>query len=253
LASERQLSPLTRLLDITRLLRRAGTPRTGVDRVELAYLKWLSAHQDPFYAVARTPFGYVLVDKPGAAQMARHFETGIFGPIDALGRLDRRRPQNVRRAEADLRRHSVARCLPRGLARMLRRHLPVGVRYLNTGHANFSARMVKALHGLNAQISVLIHDVIPLEAPQWHAPETSQRFAEFLQRVDAHADLIIYNSHDTQRRSAPWLTGPQDHVVAHLGVDCADATPLPPDLKTPAPYFLCLGTIEPRKNHPHSF
>jgi len=72
--------------------------------------------------------------------------------------------------------------------------------------------------------------------------------------VSARADLVIYNSHDTRRRTEPFL---QMHgrvppgVVAWLGVDAvqADAQALPPDLDLSTPYFVTLGTIEPRKRH----
>jgi glycosyltransferase involved in cell wall biosynthesis len=245
--------PLTRLLDITRLVRRAGRPMTGIDRVEFAYLRALSARDAPFFALARTRLGYVLLDHAGAREMARRLGEDDFGALDALGRLLRSRPAPVRRAEADLRRLCIARCLPQRLGAMLARHLPRGVRYINTGHANLTDRVLAGLRGRDARVAVMVHDVIPLEAPHWQRPGAADRFGRFLLQVERHADLVIYNSHDTRARSEAILRRAPASITAHLGVDSALPDLLPPALAAGLPpgraYFVCLGTIEPRKNH----
>ncbi|MGX9356210.1 glycosyltransferase family 4 protein [Roseobacteraceae bacterium S113] len=239
---------VTRLLDITRMIRRAGRPMTGIDRVEFAYLRELVDHVDPLFAIARTRLGYVLLDHDGAREMTRRLSSGAFGPLDALGRLAPHRSEAVRRAEADLRRLSRARCLPQRLAAMLRGNVPKAVRYINVGHSNFTDRMISALNAHEAQIAVLVHDVIPLEAPDWQRTGSVDAFRRFLYRVDQHADIVIYNSHDTQSRTETHLTRVPRGVVAHLGVE-----PFVPDARDAdlpdAPYFVSVGTIEPRKNH----
>ena len=53
--------PPARLLDVTRLIRRAGRLLTGVDRVEMAYLSEFLEHSVPIFGLVRTSFGYVLL------------------------------------------------------------------------------------------------------------------------------------------------------------------------------------------------
>lgn len=240
---------MTRLLDITRLIRRAGRPMTGIDRVEYAYLRTLSARDEPLFCLARTRLGYVLLDKSGARDIARRLADNDFGPMDLLGKLSRRGEPIVRQAEADLRRGAIDRAVPPRLEAMLARHLPVDTRYINVGHSNLTPRVIRALKRVGSKIAVLVHDVIPLEAPEVQREETVARFADFIRRVDQNADLIIYNSEDTRLRTARFLQGDKTSVVAHLGVEIAQKDLLPETLDVKAPYFVTLGTIEPRKNH----
>ncbi|KKM63477.1 hypothetical protein LCGC14_1511090, partial [marine sediment metagenome] len=103
-----------------------------------------------------------------------------------------------------------------------------------------------------AQVAVLIHDVIPLEYPAYQRPGTVAPFRAKIDRVSAQADLVIYNSQDTQRRSEAQMRGRiPPAVVAHLGVDAPtpDVGELPAGLRPEQPYFVIVGTIEPRKNH----
>lgn len=222
---------------------------TGIDRVEFAYLRVLCARGEPFFAIARTRLGYVLLDRAGAVAFMRRLQSHDFGPMDLLGRLAPRRDEAQRRAEADLRRLAIARALPQRLPAMLGKHLPRGVRYINTGHSNFTDRMIAALSAVKARIAVLIHDVIPVEAPEFQRPETVEAFRGFLGRVNAHAHVRIYNSKDTQSRAQAYFSKSADEVVAYLGVELAQAA-FDGDIPRPkAPYFVTIGTIEPRKNH----
>lgn len=227
-----------------------------MDRVELAYLEALIEDAVPAWGLARTPFGYVLLDPTGLASWHR----GLTGPVqqlrpDLLSRLQRGLSLPAQIAQSDLRRLAVARCVPRGLAHMLRRRLPVGIAYLNTGHSNLSERVLSAVRKVpKARIAVFVHDVIPLEYPQYQRAGTVGVFEQKMRRVRAFADLLIFNSADTQERTravmAPWGAVPRG-IVAHLGTvpPIADARELPDGLPPDAPYFVTVGTIEPRKNH----
>lgn len=256
LDSQPHTAPPARLLDFTRLLRRAGRVWTGVDRVELAYLEALIADTVPVWGLARTPIGYVLLDQAGLAAFHQRLTGKLpFSAPDVLSRMVRGMTPLMRAALTDARKFAVARCLPSRLARMLQKRLPAGVAYLNTGHSNLSNRVFEAVRSVpNARIAVFVHDVIPLEYPQYQRVGTVEAFAQKMRRVRAHTDLIIYNSADTQMRTeramAEWGPVPQG-IVAFLGAmrPVPDAAGMPRGLPPEGPYFITVGTIEPRKNH----
>lgn len=243
-----------RLLDLTRLVSRVGHPvLTGVDRVEHAYMTRLLTGDVPLFGLVATSAGQALLDREGVAALARRLAgTEPWGKPDLIARLSRSLTEARRAAEADVRRLAVAHGIAPRLGSVLRRYLPPGTSYLNTGHSNLSDaafRGLRAVPGL--RIAVLIHDTIPLDYPQFTRPGIAEVFAAKLRRVSARADLVIYNSgqsqRDAERHFSGWGRVP-DGLVAHLGVDlpCGDTSAgALPD----RPYFVSLGTIEPRKNH----
>lgn len=246
-----------RCLDLTRLVSRAGQgPLTGVDRVELAYLDALLACDDPFCTLVRTAAGFSLLERDGTAELRRHI-TGQqpWGMPDFAARLSRRLSPVRRAAESDVRRLASNSVLRGGLARLARRNLAPGTRYLNTGHSNLDEATFAALRRVpDLKIAVLVHDLIPLDFPQYQRPGTPEVFSRKMRTVARHADLVICNSHQTTgdvARHFPRLGRVPPCVTAHLGVDFAVPDPalLPPLVKLDQPYFVALGTIEPRKNH----
>lgn len=249
--------PPARCLDVTRLVSRVGRgPHTGIDRVEQAYLDHLLSLPAPLFLLCRTATGYVLLDRQGALALASRLAGAVaWGGPDLAGFLSRKLSAPRRRAEADLRRLSVARARRGRLARLLRTHLPEGTAYLNVGHSNLHPEVFEAWRALpGARVGVLVHDTIPLDYPGFQRPGTPARFEAMLRRVGASADLAIYNSEATRTASETWFARwgrVPPGVVAHLGVVPAppDQAALPPGLSLPRPYFLALGTIEPRKNH----
>ncbi len=250
-------SPPARCLDLTRLISRQGRgPLTGVDRVELAYLRHLLADDVALFLLVRTVLGYVLLDQSGAEQLLSRLDGRVaWGKPDLVGHLSRKMNPEKRAAEADLRRLAVARCRQGALGDMLRAGLPAGTVYLNVGHSNLTDQVFAAWRKVqDARITVLVHDTIPLDYPQYQRPGTPDLFRAKLHRVGLAADLVIYNSAatrtDAERWFASWGRCP-DGIVAHLGVDVPDPDPtsLPTDIDLSRPYFVALGTIEPRKNH----
>ena len=237
-----------RLLDLTRLVSRAGRPFTGIDRVEYAYLDHLLT-TGPLWGLVRTSLGYLLLGHDGCAALKRHIDRGDWPAPDRLSRLRGIAPARAG-AERALRRVAVARCLPPGLGRMLR-GLPAGTHYLNTGHTGLTDRLVRALRGVpGARIAVLLHDTIPLDHPEYCGEGIPQRFRSFLDRVGQAADLVICNSRVTEADLRRHL-GPAcpETVVAHLGVPRPQPGVAPEGPWTGQPYFVVLGTVEPRKNH----
>lgn len=245
--------PPARLLDLSRSLSRAGRRPTGVDRVELAYLEHLLEADIPLFGLVRTGAGYLLLDATGLETVLPQFQgRAEWGAADWLSGLFRKRPAMVRRAESQMRGKAIARCRPRGLSAMLRRAVPKGTQYINTGQSHLSHKALSDIRaGTGGRIAVMIHDTIPLDFPELQRPGTAEAFAEKLEAVRAEADLVICNSRYTQDCLNTHLPNGPVSVVAPLGVDPVTPNPdeLPADLDLNRPYFVAVGTIEPRKGH----
>lgn len=244
-----------RLLDVTRSLRRAGRVLTGVDRVERAYLDHFLSEETPVFGIARTRFGFVLVDRKGL----ENFREGLdwrrpWGSADFLSGLPGGAGGIVAKAESDLRRDAVMRAMPLRLAKKLSKAMPAWFDYYNVGHSNLTERVLDAVGQAKGKVHVLIHDVIPLEHPEFQRKGTVASFRAKIDLVAKTADRVIYNSEDTKNRCEGFMVemGPVPPcVVAYLGVEQvrANATALPAQVDETKPYFVCVGTIEPRKNH----
>jgi len=238
------------LLDLTRLVSRLGRgPLTGVDRVEAAYLDRLLAGDDPAFGLVRSKLGYLLLDRVGMQGLHQVLHSGALQPADLLSRLSHRRDPLRAKAEAATRRLAVAR--GPHLRRLLR-HLPAGAVYLNVGHANLLG--LAAMKAAELRVVVLVHDVIPLDYPQFTKAGIAPVFRRKLGAVAAHADLVVYSTRDAQQRAEAHLARmgrvPRG-VVASLGVPVPqpDRAALPPQIDLRPPYMVTLGTVEPRKNH----
>ena len=240
------------LIDLTRLVLRVGHgPMTGVDRVEYQYLMRLMAGETPLFSLVATRFGQVLLDRAGTQALAARLSGEVpWGPPDLLARLTPGQTAAQRCTGGDLRRLAYRIS---GLGRLLRQYVPEGTRYLNLGHSNLggaSLRAVRAVPG--ARIVVFIHDVMPLTHRHFTKPGVAGVFGRKLRRVGAVADLVVYNSAQSRDEAEAFFAGwgrVPDGLVAHLGCDVAvpEALVLPQGLRQP--YFVTVGTIEPRKNH----
>jgi len=240
-------------LDLTRLLSRVGRgPLTGVDRVERAYADWVLANDpDPRFLV-RTSRGYAVIGRAGAqAFLAVLDNDGPWGRPDLFSRLTGRAANPRHAAEALLRRHALARCLPGRLLPCMSDHLRENTTYLNVGHSNLTDQTLLAVRALpDVRLAAFIHDLIPLEHPQYSSPGFPEHFASMMTRVVACADTILCNSADTAARLASRFDDLPPVTAAHLGLaELAPAAPLPAPIATDTPRFVTLGTIEPRKNH----
>ena len=244
-----------RVLDITRLVGRAGRVLTGVDRVELAYLRRFLADDVPCYFIARTSYGFVLLDRSGGQSILRATLKGEWGQSDLLSRLRFKMPKRVQAAQSFVRKHRVARCGRSRLALMLSEHLPNGVDLYIVGHTNLEFEFVSAFKlSVDARVHVMIHDTIPLDYPEVQRPQTVTDFNRQLRVVSEEADRVIAVSKVTSDSLTPHL---QRHgrvppiIVAHPGIDpvMPRYAEIPPDLDLSRPYFVTVGTIEPRKYH----
>lgn len=241
-----------RLLDLTRLMTRAGRGvLTGIDRVELAYLERFLSDPEPASFLVRARQRYLLLGKPAAA-VFRDTLLGIAepGPVDLIGRLSFGLPEPRRRIEADLRRMSGA-SVRRGRLSAL---LPRGTSYFNVGHANLTPELLAEIGRVQgANRTILVHDTIPLDHPQFSRPEAVEGFRQKVAAVVSGADRVVCVSRDTMRRVMSLFEGTAWQPVilaAHIGAEPRTPDPkLIPGGLPRSPYFVMVGTIEPRKNH----
>ncbi|MGI3169641.1 glycosyltransferase family 4 protein [Pseudooceanicola sp. C21-150M6] len=255
-------APPARLFDVTRLASRPGRQPTGIDRVELAYLRELLDRDDPVYGLARVAFGYVLLDRDGLTSFYHRLRGRTpWGEASLFFRLFARATPGQKQVQSDLWRLALAHRYGNKLDPLLDL-LPEGFVYLNVGHSNLTERTIAPIAARpRSRITVMIHDTIPLDEPETQRADSVERFRTMFELVATRADLILCNSQktadDVQRHidrliedmtPAPRLPNIQ---VAWLGVETAmpDPASLPVELPKDRPLFLMVGTIEPRKNH----
>lgn len=230
------------LLDLSRLLSRVthATP-TGVDRCEMAYARGL------------------LATVPDRLAFAAVHPTGFYGRLArsaVLRFLDLTEERWASRGFDSIwdKRRFVA-----GALAALRPRLPDRSRqarprvYVQASPNNLTRpRLIqRILDHEHAKFVCLVHDLIPLEFPEYGRADGVAKHQRRIQTIVDKADGIITNSHATMASLQPWLHGstrPRETAVAHLGTHVSQVRK---PLAAPGerPYFVCIGTIEPRKNH----
>jgi glycosyltransferase involved in cell wall biosynthesis len=96
----------------------------------------------------------------------------------------------------------------------------------------------------------VIHDILPTSHPEYFPGYAEARTRRRMQTAARLADVIVANSQDTAsefRRVYGPPRPPSSIVVIPLGTNLPAARQLPG--QPTAPYFVMVGTIEPRKNH----
>jgi glycosyltransferase involved in cell wall biosynthesis len=217
------------LLDVTRLIARSWTGRhaTGIDRVCLAYLRHFRARAQ------------AVVQHRGLIRVLGHEESAdLFHLLEGDAPAVRRR---------------IARQLSAALVGRPARDALAGRAYLNIGHTDFDL----AAHHLwirrqHVRPFYFLHDLIPVLNPEFSRPHAVRRHLGRVESALAEAAGIILGSqavaHDLTGFAAARGLPLPPLAVAHLAGE-ALARPAPAAPANPAPYFLCIGTIEPRKNH----
>lgn len=218
------------ILEISRLLASArhGRP-SGMERVELAYARHVLGREGGQFAATDSWGRFGLVEGREVAALLRALPHGPAAVAPLLGRI---------RAG-----HSPARLMA-AAAR------PGAVFSIVAHHGLQHGQGIAAIRRQGARFVPAVHDLIPLEHPgttRW-----LQRLMTWLRmrQVALRADGVLVFSQAVrgsllgfmagQGRAAPPI------LVAGLGLDLPmRAAPPPAGL----PYFLCVATVEKRKNH----
>ncbi|MCE7029167.1 glycosyltransferase family 4 protein [Jiella avicenniae] len=271
---------MTVFLDLTRISSRLlrGAP-TGIDRVEYAYAEELVLNEryGPVVPVITTPLAVGAIPVQTMRDHLMKIEAGwlrdrvsaaddpyYMALKQAIDAPPEPRQTGATRLKRQSRRQVAAKTLQfpfRQIAAapgLLRRTLAETGRtsrcYFHASHTQLDKPDRFAWLGSHGMPSVfLIHDAIPVDYPEFCSPGSAERHHRRLKTVSDCADLIIVNSAATETAVARYMRRqgwrvPRTEVV-HLGVDRwftperTEASPIPQ-----APYFVCVGTIEPRKN-----
>lgn len=249
------------LFDTTRLAWRArrGSP-TGIDRVVSAYAEWLLSRDDidlipvalagsSLTRVSRARLQRAIVD-----QDQRSADEPWTKLSEALCSAEPDQAVVRRPIHAN----PSADWLPIGLElgeRMLNRAIagpPGGQVYINVAHTGLHRPgLLAGLTWRGIASMILVHDLIPITHPEFCTPSAAGRHRLRIDHVLGHAGLVIANSQCTADALSAYArrTGQAEPAVqvAHLGLAPVFARP-PQPLAAPRPYFVCVGTIEARKN-----
>lgn len=229
------------VLDLSRLVSRLLHPTpTGVDRVEMAYAREL------------------LVQAPERLSFSGVHPGGVYGRLDrdnVLQFLDQSASLWEMTGGHETMRERYARAA-RWLWRLRPRPIPTKTRpriLLQPSHNGLDKPGLIAAKKTKeqARLVCLVHDLIPITHPEYARPGGAATHQRRMMTVEREADAVVVNSQAT-RSALVAHSGPalQDRpiLVAPLGIDdpgtSTAASPTPE-----RPYFICLGTIEPRKNH----
>ena len=229
------------VLDLSRLLSRVLHPTpTGVDRCEMAYARGL------------------LASVPERLSFAAVHPFGIYGRLPRL-RVERFLDATEARWEhgdacstGELRLRAARR-----LTALCPRSIATGGEgtrvYVQASPNNLTRpQLVRSiLRRERARFVCLLHDLIPLQYPEYARPKGAALHLKRVETIIALADGIVANSHATLDALRPFLAHTQRRpvtAVAHLGAERRTVA-YRQQSGEPRPYFVCIGTIEPRKNH----
>lgn len=277
-----------RFFDITRLCKRAEGPSpSGIDRVDLAYLQWMRSIGPVGYLV-NGEAGFSQIDGRLAGAFADKLESAWQGRTEGFSRRQLRPFRDTaqllraagkwRARRAGLEALYAVKCLHdlcgdgvmdlelldtsagMGAYRVdpsWRRNDKSGC-FFGISHSMLSrtAYLATLAKHKNLKRVFFIHDTIPCDYPEYCRENEGAKHLLRLRNTFRYASHVVVNSEYTRQRLEYWrlqLGGAEVAVeVIPIGVDegLRAFAGYGSSLFAPRrPYFVMLGTIEPRKNH----
>lgn len=256
------------VFDISRLISRArfDTP-TGIDRFELSYANWATARFDNnIRFVANSFFGprqiprelarsvlastnnkWSAGDHDNQAAILEHLVAVIERRADWAGPPRPESPGTHGRGNDFV--NAIGAWLWSPSA------IPLSSLFVHVSHSRLhQPESYDWLARRNCKPLFYVHDLIPLLRPEFCRGGEAARHRTRIQTILRLHKMILCNSQATARTL--------DEMAAADGLPQPFTAVLPPglenaflrfdqgsSLRTTQPYFVCLGTIEPRKNH----
>jgi glycosyltransferase involved in cell wall biosynthesis len=230
--------------DVSRLLRRLKRPfGTGVDRIDLAIGQDILAR-----------FGesccFVHASPVGPALLRHDIGARLLDAVAARWRGD---------GDGD---PAILPALAQGAFRRLPEAIRAEATYVVASHSGLPRRrgaLARLDPGRRMRRLVYLHDLIPIDFPEYQRPNSVAAFRRSLDEVADGPVSFVANSSDTATRIAQfaeregWRVARIDVRTPRLAAPprpCAAPRPeIAALLADPSPFFLSVGTIEPRKNH----
>lgn len=255
--------------DITHLVARTGiaTP-TGIDRVDTAFAEHLGARVEADLVGVQYGFGrpYLFPREEVARLAGQQTETWqrtagnadsperqlwdfIAAPSEGWG-LSRLSAPSLQARE-----HRPIRSLIRHVSSHRENlSLPAGTVYLNV--AQYLLEISWFTRWLQARPDIkpvfFIHDLIPLDYPEYFRNERKWRFPRILQGAMRHAAALIASSETTAERIARYRREMGLLPIPIIAEPLPAATPFLDRTGRKVskhPYVVAIGTVEPRKNY----
>ncbi|TAL83751.1 MAG: glycosyltransferase family 1 protein [Beijerinckiaceae bacterium] len=254
--------------DITHVVSRlAITSPTGIDRVDLMFAKHFVGGEPALATVAHYGFRrpHVLdanqarsivrmgreLWEPNDSKRNRLFSRGLDKSIASVTSI---------RGQIDKLLWKVPRLLKIQRLRLRdapRTHIPKNSIYINV--AQHLLEFPVFFKWLNARPDIakvfFVHDLLPLDHPEFFPAGYHKRFEKRLRTILRHATALVVSTESVARRvEAELQTRGRSNIPIHIAL-------LPSSIETSrqdqdaeielpsAPYFVMVGTIEPRKNH----
>ena len=262
-------------LDITRLATRIfRSGPTGIDRVEYAYAKHMidlpnvvCMFTAPVFfgairaarakeILTRVERAWRLDAKPEDDAVFMALRGWLDRPLDPAARKPAR--FQAQKGWSDWLRDAdffPLRDVVRAETRLKRRVASLkGGMFFHCSHAQLDKpERFRWLENSGVRSTFFLHDAIPIEFPEFCSPGAYDRHVKRLATVSAHATLAVVNSQDSRRAVAAALADRKmrspDIEIVPLAVDEAFVAVGKKPPRPPAkPYFVYVGTIEPRKN-----
>lgn len=260
--------PAAIAVDLTRLITRLRHPSpSGIDRVDLAYARHFLGQEGARFGIVSTPLGPRVLPRPQALAIVAAASAGWVEElaaggdpiyrrlVDSLGEAPEPQAEALgQRPSAGARRRIQLETTLTTFRATGPEILPEGTIYLHTSHLRLDKpeRFDWLYQRRDIRPIIFVHDLIPIEYPEYGRPGEAARHRIRMETVARHAARVIVNSADVGARLARHLAGDRPLRrpigVAHLGVEPVFRTD--PDARPFVhPTFVLCGTIEPRKNH----
>ncbi|MGH6985838.1 MAG: glycosyltransferase family 4 protein [Caulobacteraceae bacterium] len=255
------------LFDATRLVNRRqwGSP-TGIDRVLLAYAKWLLYEQTSIELTPVVSWSGRLTAMPTSLLQKLVLEADEFGAgppsaapsvlSDLIARLQPGVEDHValragRTSPRPAWFHGKLAAGRKYVRSRVQQEPPRGV-YLNVGHSGLDRPgFLDRLSRRGLTLVIMLQDLIPISWPEYCAPAASARHIERVDSTLRNANLVLANSQSTADGISAYarsrgLRLPRMEVTK-LGIESSFLRCEAPRSAL-RPYFLFIGTIEARKN-----
>jgi glycosyltransferase involved in cell wall biosynthesis len=260
---------MTAVFDISRLIARADRPTpTGIDRFELHYAKWVTRRLgDRVMFVETTALGPRLVDNAYVQRLIDEIRSRWEKPIPRTvlsqrlrylaAAIDGEVAWNPSKSSTKIASKASKRILGRLRSFAAASVCPpqiIDPALIHVSHTRLDKKSAFAWLGPGRRGLFYVHDLIPLSHPAFVRAGEPAKHLQRIRTILNYGRLVLCNSRVTQSAFTEQARRLNMHcpatLVAAPGVeDIFLQQSAGARVETRRPYFVCVGTIEPRKNH----